>query len=114
MSKTRRRAISVSLIALAGCSFIPQYERPNPPVAAQWPSTANPAGTRTIARLTWQQFLPDRRLQALITAALEHNRDLRIAIARVEEARALYGIIRADRLPTVNLGGSRSAARTPA
>lgn len=114
MRKRVRVALSVSLITLAGCSFIPRYERPAAPVATQWPQAANPAGARTVAKLTWQQFLPDERLRALITAALEHNRDLRIAVARVEEARALYGVVRADRLPTVNLGGSRSAARTPA
>lgn len=109
-----RVVLSLSLITLAGCSFIPNYERPAAPVAAQWPQAASPAGARTVVGLTWQQFLPDPRLQALIAAALEHNRDLRIAVARVEEARALYGVVRADRLPTVNLGGSRDAARTPA
>lgn len=114
MRKTLRIALPLSLITTAGCSFIPNYERPAAPVAAQWPQAANPAGGRTVAGLTWRQFLPDPRLQALITAALEYNRDLRIAVARVEEARALYGVIRADRLPTVNLGGSRNAARTPA
>ncbi len=114
MRKRARVALSVSLISLAGCSFIPRYERPAAPVTAQWPQAANPADARSAAKLTWQQFLPDPRLQALITAALEHNRDLRIAVARVEEARALYGVVRAERLPTVILGGSRIAARTPA
>jgi multidrug efflux system outer membrane protein len=58
-------------------------------------------------------MLPDPRLQALIQAALEHNRDLRIAVARVEEARSLYGITRADRLPTLNLGASQAVTHVP-
>ena len=75
-----------------GCSFVPTLERPAPPVAAQWPQAYGPDGTRAVTGLAWQQFLPDPRLQALVTAALENNRDLRIAVARVDEARALHGI----------------------
>ncbi|HWU84357.1 MAG TPA: efflux transporter outer membrane subunit, partial [Rhodocyclaceae bacterium] len=46
-------------------------------------------------------------------AALDHNRDLRIAVARVEEARALYGVQRADRLPTLNITGGQTAQSIP-
>lgn len=113
MRKFAQHALPVALILLSGCSFAPAYERPAPPVAAQWPQSAKPAGERAITGISWQQMLPDPRLQALVNAALEHNRDLRIAVARVEEARALYGITRADRLPTINLTASQAAARTP-
>jgi len=113
MRKFVQRALPAALLMLSGCSFIPAYERPATPVAANWPQSAKPAGAQTMAGVTWQKMLPDPRLQALIQAALEHNRDLRIAVARVEEARALYGITRADRLPTLNLTASQAAARTP-
>lgn len=113
MRKFAQRALPGALILLSGCSFIPSYERPAPPVAAQWPQSAKPAGERAVAGLTWQQMLPDPRLQALVNAALEHNRDLKIAVARVEEARAIYGVTRADRLPTVNLMASQAAVHTP-
>ncbi|MBF0124848.1 MAG: efflux transporter outer membrane subunit [Magnetococcales bacterium] len=103
----------VLLSLLSGCSLVPIFERPALPVAAQWPQSHSPASERMVSGLTWQQLLPDPRLQALITAALEYNRDLRIAVARVEEARALYGIIDADRLPTVSGSLSHSASRTP-
>jgi len=106
-------ALPTVIALLAGCTAIPTYERPASPVAALWAQPAYAAGMRPVAGLSWQQFLPDPRLQALITAALEHNRDLRIAVARVEEARALYGIARADRLPTLNLAATETAARTP-
>jgi len=88
----------------------PEYHRPPAPVPAQWPSGASGQA----ARLDWHGFFPDARLQGLISAALDNNRDLRVAVARVEEARAQYGIARADRLPTVNAAASRSAALTPA
>lgn len=113
MRKFAHPALPLALLLLSGCSSIPAYERPAAPVAATWPQSANPEGERA-AGLTWQQMLPDPRLQGLIQAALENNRDLRIAVARVEEARAQFGIARADRLPTLNLGASENAARTPA
>ncbi len=98
---------------LGGCSMAPEYVRPTPPVPAQWPEGANPQGARHAADLDLAAFYPDPRLRALIDAAVENNRDMRIAVARIAEARAQYGIQRADRLPTVNLGADRIAALTP-
>jgi multidrug efflux system outer membrane protein len=107
-------ALALAASALSGCSFMPEYFRPAAPVPQQWPEGMRTDGARQAYDLDWRQYFPDERLQAMITAALEHNRDMRIAVARVEEARALYGIQRADRLPTVNLGGAQNATRTPA
>jgi multidrug efflux system outer membrane protein len=109
-----RKLAPVAFIFLAGCSQLPPYQRPATPVAAQWPEALPPAAGQASAGLSWRQLLPAPRLQALIEAALEHNRDLRIAVARVEEARAQYGIARADRLPGIDLAASGSAIRTPA
>ncbi|MBL8485619.1 MAG: efflux transporter outer membrane subunit [Rhodocyclaceae bacterium] len=99
--------------ALAACSLAPDYQRPEPPVAAAWPAGVDAQGARRAEELDWRAFLPDPRLQALVVAALDHNRDLRAAAARVEEARAQYGVARADRLPNVDLAAGRNAARTP-
>lgn len=109
-----RKFAPFALIFLAGCSQIPTYQRPATPVAAQWPAALPPAAGQASAALSWRQLLPTPRLQTLIEAALEHNRDLRIAVARVEEARALYGIARADRLPGIDLAAGGNAIRTPA
>ncbi len=111
--KQIRYAASLALLALAGCSFAPTYERPALAVPDAWPddvkATAAPGKP-----VDWASFFPDERLRALIKLSLEHNRDLRIATARVAEAQALYGIQRADRLPTVAVGGSLARSRTPA
>ncbi|QLQ02634.1 MAG: efflux transporter outer membrane subunit [Thiobacillus sp.] len=104
-------ALATSL--LGGCSFMPDYFRPTAPIPAQWPETARAEGARLAEKLDWQDYFPDERLQTLIAAALEHNRDMRIAVARVDEARALYGIQRADRLPTINASASENASRSP-
>ncbi len=108
--------LAIALVA-AGCSFTPDYQRPAPPVPAAWPAEKLGGGdTAKSAALPtdWRAFFPDPRLQALIAAALEHNRDMRISLARVDEARALAGIARAERFPTVDLGAQRAASLTPA
>jgi len=88
----------------------PDYVRPEAPVPVRWAESAP-----VVAALpSWRSFFPEPRLQALIGLALENNRDLRIATARVAEARAQYGIQSADRLPNVDLAAGRSASRTPA
>lgn len=101
-------------MALAGCmSLAPKYERPVAPVAAAFPdvpraatASASPVLDAAPATVAWQQFFADARLRQLIDATLANNRDLRVAIANIEQARAQYRITRADRLPTVGLGVS--------
>lgn len=114
MAKTMHylTAFAAALV-LAGCSMTPEYQRPVLPVPEAWPADA-PAAAAPSKPVDWASFFPDERLRALIKLSLEHNRDLRIATARVAEAQALYGIQRADRLPTVNVGGSLARSRTPA
>ena len=99
-------------LALAGCaSMAPPYAPPPLPVAAQYPET-DPAGAHA-ANIAWQSYFADARLQATIAQALASNRDIRIAALRVEEARAAYGIVRAEQFPTIALGASGSRARVP-
>ncbi len=108
-------AVIALALSLSAClSLAPQYERPVLPVAPSWPTDAPNAGQSTAADVGWRDYFPDPQLQALIAQALEHNRDLRIAVQRVEEARAAYGVRRADQLPTVQAGGSTIRFRTPA
>jgi multidrug efflux system outer membrane protein len=97
---------------LAACSMQPGYERPALPVAAEW--AGHTTGTRTIADTDIAHYFPDARLQKLISVALESNRDLRIATARIAEAEALYGIQHSSSLPTVGLNADRAASLTPA
>jgi multidrug efflux system outer membrane protein len=66
------------------------------------------------ADLNWRKFFTDEKLQQAIGTALANNRDLRLAALNVERARAMYGIQRAELLPTVNGTGSGSEQRVPA
>jgi multidrug efflux system outer membrane protein len=64
--------------------------------------------------LPWREFLTDERLQKTIEMALNNNRDLRLAALNVEKARAIYGIQRAELLPSIQALGSGSKERVPA
>lgn len=60
------------------------------------------------ADLEWRRFFADARLQRLIEIALQNNRDLRVAILNIEQARAQYQVRRADQLPGVGVLASGS------
>jgi multidrug efflux system outer membrane protein len=114
MNNYTKPTLIIFAALLGGCSLMPNYERPLAPVPVAWPDSVKLKTTTGSVVSNWQHYFPDPRLQALIAAALENNRDLRIATARIAEARAQYGIQRADRMPSLNLSASRTASRTPA
>lgn len=108
-----KRLITVSALGvlLSGCTMIPEYERPAAPVSAEWPM--DPGTEAAESDIPWRAFFEDARLQRLIELSLENNRDLRVAVLRVEQTRAQYRIRRGDLFPdlTGNISGSRQ--RTP-
>lgn len=101
---------------VAGCAVAPAPDRPTElPVPAAFhdrrPDAAAPEGAATATPavtpatdLAWSDFIADARTQALVRLALAHNRDLRVAAANVERARAALGVQRADELPTLDVG----------
>lgn len=103
--------------AMAGCtSLAPTYERPALPVPAiygQAASASSPAET-SAPITTWQDFFVDARLRGLIEISLRHNRDLRVAVLNIVQARAAYRVQDAQTLPSVAANGSGSNARVPA
>jgi multidrug efflux system outer membrane protein len=123
-----RTATGIAAAALlSACSLAPTYQRPAAPVAAAFPADATGASARTgFATMKagdgvkapvdtgWREYFADPRLQQLIAAALENNRDLRTAALRIEEARAQYDIQSADRLPSLNGSVAATKAKTPA
>jgi len=96
-------------VLLTGCALNSPTEEISPLAIA--PAYANPRqdGSIDAATLDWRDYFSDPQLQAVIAQALKNNPDLRIAAARVEQARAASGIQHAARLPSVTgqLGESR-------
>ncbi len=101
-----------SAALLAGCSMIPTLERPAAPVAAEWVGAPRATTAATPApELGWQDFVGDAQLREVIRLALANNRDLRVAVLNIEQARAQYQVRRADQLPGVSAAvtGSRQS-----
>ncbi|MEJ2138001.1 MAG: efflux transporter outer membrane subunit [Gammaproteobacteria bacterium] len=96
-----------ALLLLAGCMVGPDYQRPELDLPVEFQGTVQEG--ESIANLQWWELFQDPQLNELVQVALEQNRDLRVAIARVDEARARLGITRADQFPT--LDGAASARR---
>jgi len=112
-----RAAVAASLLALGGCSLAPKYERPAPPVEAQFAAGGQApaaAGAAAAADVGWRDVFGDPRLQALIALGLENNRDLRVAALNVELTRAQYRIQRAQQLPSVSAVATSTTQRVPA
>jgi len=113
-----RHAITLAVLAnvlFTACTVGPTYKRPvvNIPDqhrGASEPSTAA-SGSASVADQKWWELFQDQQLQTLIGTALEHNYDLQIAAARILQAQAHLGIVRADQFPTVAAGASAARQR---
>jgi len=96
--------------AMSSCSLVPEYFRPAAPVPDTYPGQPSDESVTEAPPLTWQSYFADADLQKLIEVGLAHNRDLKTAVLRMDEAKATYGIQKADRLPAIqgNLNYDRS------
>ncbi|HPL62389.1 MAG TPA: efflux transporter outer membrane subunit [Syntrophales bacterium] len=109
----------LAVFVLGACSLAPKYSRPAAPVPSGWPTgtaykvTEAPAAPAA-ADLKWQDFYTDARLRQVIETVLKNSRDIRLAALNVERARGLYGIQRAELLPSVNAAGSYARQRIAA
>src|SRR5476649_727323 len=101
---------------LGGCSLIPEYQRPAPPVPAQYPQSGvyrlAQSGTVAITQ-DWQHVFHDPALQQLIANALLNNRDLRVAALNVQAFQAQYRIQRADLFPALSATGAGKRQKLP-
>ncbi len=107
MSKFKLLTLS-AIFVLAGCSLVPDYQRPALPVPQQFSLKQNalvPAPGE-YQDTGWRSFFVDSQVKALIGEALVNNRDLRMAVLKVQEARAQYGVTDADRYPQLTAGSS--------
>ena len=105
----------VLTVVLSACSMAPDYQRPPLPVENSFPGEpAKVANLKVKAsEIGWKQYFKDPRLQEYIAAALQNNRDLKIAMLNVEQARLAYGITISDRLPGINAQGGYTHSRSP-
>lgn len=106
-SRQQTLYVYAALCLFSGCAVGPNYQRP--PISA--PETfrgedKKTADTNSIAELPWWQVFQDENLQKLIRVALTNNYDLRIAVTRVEQSRAMYAEARAGFFPQLDYAAS--------
>ncbi len=89
-------------LMFTGCTLGPDYKRPEMPTPGQYRFVTNAAEAQSMADLPWWEVFEDEILQALIREATVNNLDLRVAVARVEEARARAGIAKSFMYPQVD------------
>lgn len=94
-------------IALSGCVTLPEMKQLKADLPASW-QDGKPQ--ETVAADWWKAY-NDPALDALMAEALAHNRDLKLAAARIEEVRANLGLADADRYPELQIGGNAGRSR---
>src|SRR5260221_4778741 len=106
------RSVAFGLFFLAGCAVGPDYHRPNVSAPTQWgePMTDGEMNSSASVAMWWNNF-NDSELNSLIERAVKSNLDLKIATARVREARAQYQVTSADLWPTVGTSASYERQR---
>ncbi len=113
-------SIMLALACLAGCTLMPTYTRPTPPVPSEWPigpayRYAEESQTKPMASdIGWRSFYADEKLKKVIDIALKNNRDFRISVLNIEKARAIYRIQRATMYPSLSASGGLVEQRIPA
>ena len=106
-------ALALSSSTLAGCvNLAPEHTRPPAATAPAFDPEYRPDGEVVASQLSYRDWFADPRLEMLIATALQNNRDLLAATARIEQARARYRIEDSRRLPTAVADASGTRARS--
>jgi outer membrane protein, multidrug efflux system len=102
----------------SGCTVGPKYARPNVTTPTAYRGLTDDQVAKnepsSLGDEEWSKVFQDQELQDLIRTALQNNYDVRIAAARVLQARAQLGITRADQFPSLSGGGSIISQRSVA
>lgn len=103
-------------IIISGCmSLDPEYTRPTESVPQTLPSGGSvyPVLNNSAEyNISWNNYIQNEKLKKVIAISLNNNKDLKIALANIEAARAQYGITQSATLPTLNGGLSANKGRT--
>ena len=103
--KSLRLLALVPTVLLSACMVGPDYERQEPEPPAKWHTDLSYTSMTeaSLTDLEWTEIFKDEQLRDLILTALDNNKDMLLAIERIEEARAGSVIARSALFPTVDL-----------
>ncbi len=106
-----RLPVVAGCLLVAGCAVGPDYQRPAVAVPDAFRAAGPVPDGTSVGDAAWEAIYADPRLRELIATALRNNLDLKIAVARVDEARATLGATRLRFLPTVDAAGQASRSK---
>jgi multidrug efflux system outer membrane protein len=110
-ARSPRVAVFGAAALAAGCVVGPNYKRPPVELPGHFYGEQAAAEARSLADVPWWDLFQDPVLRGLVDEALKNGFDARLAAARVEEARALYGVARSEFLPAAGYQGSWQRTR---
>jgi outer membrane protein, multidrug efflux system len=105
-------AVVLFVFLQSGCAVGPNYQAPKVNTPSQW--TSSMAGGETngpVDLATWWKSFNDTNLDSFMLTAIQSNLTLRVAEARVREARFQKGVVSADLWPSLGSSGSYSRNR---
>lgn len=108
-------ALCAPLFLIACAAVGPEYSgAPSIAEPSAWQVSERASDAQISANVAWWQHFDDATLQALIERARSQSQDVRIALAQVDEARALYGVAASQQFPTVDLQAASEREQTSA
>ena len=112
MRRSSWTSFVISTLLLAGCAVGPNYKRPQVAVPNRWTvAPARGTSAKAIENEEWWSSFQDLELNSLIERAAKQNLDLKLALERVEEARAARGIARSGFFPSIDASASATRNR---
>jgi len=114
MRRSSWTSFVISTLLLAGCAVGPNYKRPQVALPRQWTvAAARGTAATPIEKDDWWSSFQDPELNSLVERSAKQNLDLKLALERVQEARAARGIAKSGFFPSVDavVSGTRNRQR---
>ncbi len=107
----RSLIVAVFSLLLLACAMGPDYSRPDIPTSDSFRMAEEPKDLPSLANMPWWELYQDEELQRLIRIALEENKDLKRAVASIDEFQARLFTARMDFAPQLSATGNFPVAR---
>src|SRR4029078_12834186 len=107
----RSLVLAVCSLLLCACAVGPNYSRPDIPTSDSFRMAEETKDLPSLANMPWWELYQDEELQRLIRIALEENKDLKRAVASIDEYQARLYTARMDFAPQLNVTDTLPIAR---
>ena len=98
-------------LLMNACTVGPEYKKPEITPPSNFRTQTAESGAQSIGDMPWQSIFSDKALQTLIAESLANNNDLRVAVARIQQARAMVEVARSQGIPQFGYQGTAEGGR---